>query len=167
MYIFVYKHIDDFHIFSEIFEEHLTHWEKLPYGIYDGRFHLILLRCNFAGNSIKYLAHSRISHPKNYKEHASIFEENKLFPFKKIVLKDWSLSITLYEIINVKRSSRIIYLFRIQFWKIETPFFSTLLVQARSEPQKMLLKQNHPTEIPQYGIKIYEVSYIIWKTEFC
>ena len=54
---FCVNYIDDVLIFSDTFEEHLEHIERLMEAIKTEGFRLKLLKCSFAKSSVKYLGH--------------------------------------------------------------------------------------------------------------
>ena len=54
---FCVNYIDDVLVFSDTFEEHVGHIEKLMEAIKAEGFRLKLLKCSFAKNSVKYLGH--------------------------------------------------------------------------------------------------------------
>jgi len=57
LYDFCINYIDDILIFSKTFDQHVEHIEFLLRTMNEEGFRLMLAKCNFAKNSLKYLGH--------------------------------------------------------------------------------------------------------------
>lgn len=114
---FCVNYLDDILIFSNSFEEHVSHLQKLMSVIFEEGFRLNLKKCNFASQSIRYLGH--------------IITPTSITP-----LQDNLIAINSFPVPSNRKNVRQ-FLGKINFYRKFIPNSASLL-----EPLHSLLRQN-------------------------